>query len=932
MNKFLAAATCTLFLVFSTGQSFQSPYIPSNSKDHFGIQSAPNRILVKYKKQGISWIQSYFIASVEANYSLQKVKYLPLIDVYLYSTLEDKEATLQTLKTSSLVEYAEPDYLVHIDAQIPNDPQFDQLWGLQNTGQTVGLVDADIDAPEAWDLVTGSSSVIVGVLDTGIDYNHEDLHANMWTNPGEVPNNNIDDDSNGYVDDYYGINAILENGNPMDDNGHGTHCSGTIGAVGNNGVGITGVCWLVKLMALKFLGNDGYGFVSDSILCIQYAINKGAKILNNSWGGGGYSIALKDAIESAKNAGILFLAAAGNDSQDIDNIPHYPSSYDNENILSVAATDHNDALASFSNYGKVAVDVAAPGVSIRSTIPNNLYQNWNGTSMATPFVSGLAALILAQSPTLTWLNIKDKILFGVDPLASLTNKVSRGGRINAFSSCYVPSAPIIFLSPSQLNFGATTQGSVSTPQKFRISNVGANTLDWTVSTLDSWISLASTTNSGLSIQATSVSSDAAISVEVNPLGMSPGNYYGSVTIASTNATNSPQNLAVNLTVYEPGSDSFPFGAFDTPLDSSIVSGSVAITGWALDDIEVSKVEIKREPDPDDPLAAIGSDGLVYIGEAFLVKGSRADIEALYTNYPYRDRAGWGYLMLTHGLPRKGNGTFRFHAIAEDATGKRTTLGIKQITSDNINSAKPFGTIDTPAPGGVISGTQYINFGWALTPIPKWIPYDGSTLYWSIDSVIKGNVDYGDNRTDIAGAFPEHLNANTAGGHKYIDTTPYTNGVHTIGWLAYDSAGVGDGMGSRFFEIQNVGVVSAEAAALSRLGLRGDTTGQLEIRTTEDRDIKIEEMGSIKLEFKAKEGLKFVGWGEDLSKDLPIGSTIDAEIGSFYWTPAPGFLNKQILHFAVTDGKQISQPVEVVINIVPKKYRLIDLKPLEKKIN
>ena len=217
----------------------------------------------------------------------------------------------------------------------------------------------------------------------------------------------------------------------------------------------------------------------------------------------------------------------------------------------------------------------------------------------------------------------------------------------------------------------------------------------------------------------------------------------------------------------------------------------------------------------------------------------------------------------------------------------------------------------------------MNFGWVLTPpgqTNKFIPYDGSTLYWSIDGVIVGNVDYGDNRADIAGAFPEYLNANTAGGHKYIDTTKYTNGVHMIGWLAYDNEGYGDGMGSRFFEIQNVGAVSAETAALSRLELSEDTAEQLEITTSENRKIEIEEMESIKLEFKAKEGLKFVGWGKEKSINLPIGSTLDEKNGIFYWIPGPGFLNRHVLHFAVTDGIYISKPVQVVISIVPKTFK------------
>lgn len=480
---------------------------------------------------------------------------------------------------------------------------------------------------------------------------------------------------------------------------------------------------------------------------------------------------------------------------------------------------------------------------------------------------------------------------------------------------------VINVSKNQLFFGATSTGEKTSGQKFSISNTGFGTLSWTISDDKEWLSCTNESSvDEFSTDYISGTGSAMINVSVNPSGLSVGEYQASIYITSTNASNSPQVISVNLKVYETGSDSAPFGYFDTPTNNTTVSGSVAVTGWALDDIEVNFIEIKRDPDPDDNPAAIGSDGLVHIGYAFIVQGSRTDIEALYFDYPHNNRAGWGYMMLTFGLPRRGNGSFKLYAFAEDLSGKRTLLGTKDIVADNSNSVKPFGAIDTPGPGQTWSGTQ-VNFGWALTPPPKWIPYDGSTIYWSIDSVIKGKVDYGDHRADIEEAFPEYLNSAGAGGHKYIDTTQYTNSVHTIGWLAYDSDGVGDGMGSRFFEIQNVGGVSAETAALSRLGLIEDTRGFLEISTTEDRDIEIEELGSIKLEFKAKEGLKFVGWGEDLSKDLPIGSTLDEENGIFYWMPGPGFLNQHVLHFAVTDGAYVSQPVEVIVNIVPKRYKI-----------
>jgi len=280
------------------------------------------------------------------------------------------------------IEYVEPNFIVRI-CDVPNDPRFDELWGLHNTGQTGGTPDADIDAPEAWDIHTGNGDVVVGVIDTGVDYTHEDLVDNMWINQAEatgVPG--VDDDSNGYIDDIYGINAITGSGDPMDDAGHGTHCSGTIGAVGNNAVGVIGVNWDVEIMGLKFLSSTGSGAISDAIECIEYVLDMhtrgvNIRITSNSWGGGGYSQAAYDAISALRDEDILFCAAAGNDLLDNDASPHYPSSYDLYNIIAVAATDHNDQLASLSywgsNYGLTSVDVAAPGVDILSTLPGGGY-------------------------------------------------------------------------------------------------------------------------------------------------------------------------------------------------------------------------------------------------------------------------------------------------------------------------------------------------------------------------------------------------------------------------------------------------------------------------------------------------------------------------------------------------------------------------------
>ena len=341
---------------------------------------------------------------------------------------------IREFMATGLYEYVEPDYIYYASAT-PADTAFTNgtLWGLRNTGQSGGVAGADIEAVTAWDQTTGSASVIVGVIDTGVRLTHQDLAANMWTNPNEIANNNIDDDRNGYVDDIRGINAITNSGNPTDDNSHGTHCAGIIGGVANNSGPLVGVAWNVKIMALKFLDASGSGSSSDAIKCIDYAIAKGARILSNSWGGGGSSQALFDAVERSRAAGALFIAAAGNGGANNDSNPSYPASYANANVISVAALDRADALAGFSNFGATSVDVGAPGVSIYSSVSasDSAYDTYNGTSMATPHVAGVAALVLAKYPAITLTDFRNRIINNTRPVPSLNGKVATGGAVSA---------------------------------------------------------------------------------------------------------------------------------------------------------------------------------------------------------------------------------------------------------------------------------------------------------------------------------------------------------------------------------------------------------------------------------------------------------------------------------------------------------------------
>jgi len=316
----------------------------------------------------------------------------------------------------------------------PNDPQFGDQWALNNLGQNGGKAKADIDALKAWVKTQGSKDVVVAVLDSGVDYTHVDLRSNMWLRPEEVPA--YTDDELGTFNDLHGFDIGDNVGDPMDDNGHGTHCAGVIGAEGDNSEGITGINWKVRIMPLKFLGRSGYGSTKAAIEAINYAIDRkkhgvNVRVISASWGSTRSSKALKDAIAAAGDAGILFVAAAGNNGTDNDKRPHYPSNYDLPNVISVAALDRADALTSFSNFGPKTVHIAAPGKDILSTWLNDEYREASGTSMATPQVSGVAALIIASNPKISVTKLRERLLNSVDKVDSLNGKVASGGRLNA---------------------------------------------------------------------------------------------------------------------------------------------------------------------------------------------------------------------------------------------------------------------------------------------------------------------------------------------------------------------------------------------------------------------------------------------------------------------------------------------------------------------
>jgi thermitase len=450
----IMAFVITLTLVLSAGQGqvsaqASSPGDSADDADNDG--DVDGEILVKFKpstsRAAKDETHRQQGGRVKENLRKPGSRVAPDIQVVEVSP-GDEETKSKEYKRDKKVEYAEPNFIYQPSVTTANDPDFAKLYGLDNTGQTVnnvsGTLDADIDAPEAWDATTGLPGTVVAVIDTGVDVSHPDLKNNIWTNPGETAGDGIDNDSNGYVDDVNGWD-FFRNENTVfdaaDGDAHGTHVAGTIAAEGNNRdaqnnyVGVVGVNWKAQIMPLKFLGPNG-GSTANAIKALDYAVKEGAKISNNSWGGGSFSQALKDALINADSAGHLFVTAAGNGGADQvgdnnDSYPSYPASYDNQNVVSVAATDSKDALASFSNYGATSVDLAAPGIYTYSTLPGNTYGYKSGTSMATPHVTGVAALIKSKYSTLDDAGIKAKLLQSVDKVSSLSSKVASGGRLNA---------------------------------------------------------------------------------------------------------------------------------------------------------------------------------------------------------------------------------------------------------------------------------------------------------------------------------------------------------------------------------------------------------------------------------------------------------------------------------------------------------------------
>jgi hypothetical protein len=584
-------------------------------------------------------------------------------------------------------------------------------------------------------------------------------------------------------------------------------------------------------------------------------------------------------------------------------------SVDKAGNVSSVYTDTYTALVRIAGTIKTVLGSMLSGVEVA-------YSNGGGT--ATTDANG----IYEQTLTSGWSGIAtpSKAGYKFEPVSRIytiitTNKIGEDytGIIR----------PQIAISKNKLNYGAQSGGLSTQSQQVIVSNLGGGMLSWTAIQSANWITItpASGTGSG------------AVNIGVNPAGLASGNYSGMVSFSDPNATDSPQDVIVSLTIFETNG-SPPFGSFDTPLENSTVCSSIPITGWALDDIGIEWVKIYRNPEPGE---LTQPNGLAFIGTAFFVEGARKDVERIFSSYPMNYKGGWGYMMLTNFLPYQGNGTFVIHAIARDKEGNEVTIGTKTIACDNANAAKPFGAIDTPTQGGTAFGSLYYNFGWALTPPPKYIPTDGSTIGVWVNGIKLGNPAYGQSRPDIVALFPGYANSSTGVGVYNLDTTGYPNGVHNIAWSVMDSDGATDGIGSRFFNILNTGasantqaiypaarmvdvpldvhtpvyirrgydledpVVLAERLSSGEASVEIHELERIaiylnpeDIRDNEEDQIArgraLIELGSLR-ESSVGRIARFAAYlvvGDEI-RPLPIGTTFDEERGVLYWQPGPGFL-------------------------------------------
>jgi hypothetical protein len=514
-----------------------------------------------------------------------------------------------------------------------------------------------------------------------------------------------------------------------------------------------------------------------------------------------------------------------------------------------------------------------------------------------------------------------------------------------FSLVLAIETPEFSIDRTTIYFGFLKNSTAKTGiQTITVSNSGGGTLIWKASVFEDDLDYDHESQ-WLKITNIMGTESDSVGVWVNPLGLKAGVYDGAVKFVDPNASNSPQMVKVILIVYASQSDAPPFGFFDTPVDGSAARSSIPVTGWALDDIGIQEVTIWRD-------AEDGSRE-IYIGKAVQVEGPRPDIEQAYPTYPMSYKGGWGYMLLTNMLPNGGNGTFTLHAYAKDHSGNKVKLGSKTIICDNAHAVKPFGAIDTPTQGGETPKGPYIiyrNQGWVLTPMPNKIPINGSTIKVYIDGQYIGHCIYNIYREDIATLFPGYANGEGAMALHDFDTDAYDTGLHTIQWVVTDTAGNTDGIGSRYFTLQNYGYNDPAAAKAAQVNSTGksivgkiplDRSTPIRMKTgyredSEPGEIIAEKNGMfyisspqderIVLDISQPYIISYCGYMKvnGRLRSLPPGASMDTKNGIFYWQPGPASFGTYHLVFITKNEIGTASKKYVTIEITPKFSRQICL--------
>ncbi len=473
--KVVKIIVCSLFLLLATGFIFAQ----ETSKNF-----ADGELLVKFKKGVNSALVAENTEKFGANL-LETLGDTNWVRVKLPQDLSVEQAIKEYLQSGE-IESVQPNYYYHLQAT-PNDSQFGSLYGMTK-----------ISAPTAWDLTTGNANTVVAVIDTGSKYTHEDLAANIWTNSGEINNNGVDDDGNGFVDDFYGYDFFYNDSNPLDENGHGTHVSGTIGAVGNNALGVVGVNWNVRIMTIKIYDNDGYGTTAAMLInaynYVRLMKNRGIniRVTNNSYSGCdeacGYDQATKDALDALGDAGVLNVFAAGNDARNIDFNQAFPASYTSPGIVTVASSNSTDDRSGFSNWGVTSVDIAAPGSGILSTVMSaGNYGTLSGTSMASPHTAGAAALLSSYNPNLSVASLKATLMNSADILSQWNGFVKSRGRLNIANA--LQNQTVCSFSLSSNSLSVPTKGGT-----FSVNVTASPNCDSAIKSNVKWIQLFGVNN------------------------------------------------------------------------------------------------------------------------------------------------------------------------------------------------------------------------------------------------------------------------------------------------------------------------------------------------------------------------------------------------------------------------------------------------------